>query len=189
MTSTEKLNAALWVRNYADFLFNFALQRVNDEETANDLVQETFLSGLEKSYTFEGKCTEFTWLRTILSNKIIDYYRKQSSGLNALLERRDYQQGFEECFDEDDNWAEAHLPEPLAVAGHDRIAVKEFYGTLECCMKKLPALWMSVFKMKHLDEEKSEVICQELRISTSNYWVIVHRAKLSLRECLHNHWL
>jgi RNA polymerase sigma-70 factor (ECF subfamily) len=189
MSKNEKLNEALWVKSYADFLFNFAFQRVNDEDTANDLVQETFLSGLEKAHTFEGKCSELTWLRVILSNKIIDYYRKQSSGLNALLERRDDQQGYEDCFDDDNYWVPLRAPQEIEVTGHDKIAVKEFYGSLDGCMRKLPALWMSVFKMKHLDEEKSEVICQELRISTSNYWVIVHRAKLSLRECLQNHWL
>src|SRR5882757_9316941 len=89
MKTMEKMNATLWVKNYGDYLYHYAWRRVNDQETANELLQETFLSGLEKSDTFEGKCSELTWLRTILNNKIIDHYRRRSSGLNSLLELRE----------------------------------------------------------------------------------------------------
>jgi hypothetical protein len=37
-------------------------------------------------------------------------------------------------------------------------------------------------------EKKTEIICQELELSTTNYWQIIHRAKLQLRHCLENKW-
>ncbi len=171
MNTTEKINPALWVKNYGSYLYHFAWRRVNDEEMANDLVQETFLAGLEKGYTFEGKCSELTWLRTILSNKIIDHYRKRSSGLNSLLELHYYDA----------------LSDLSGGEDQDRIAQKEFYVILDDCMKRLPVLWMTVFKMKHLDHEKAEVICRQLQISSANYWVIAHRAKIRVREYLRNY--
>jgi RNA polymerase sigma factor (sigma-70 family) len=70
-----------WVNNYADHLYTFAVFRVNDEELAQDLVQETFLAALQRVEKFEGRCTEKTWLTAILKNKIIDVYRSKSSGL------------------------------------------------------------------------------------------------------------
>ncbi len=172
MNTTEKLNAALWVKNYGAYLYHYAWRRVNDQETANDLVQETFLSGLEKSHTFEGKCSELTWLRTILNNKIIDHYRRRSSRLNSLLELLDSKE----------------VSNDYAADDRDRIAEQEFYTVLDCFLKRLPELWMTVFKMKHLEQEKTETICSQLQISSANYWVISHRAKVRVREYLRNYW-
>jgi DNA-directed RNA polymerase specialized sigma24 family protein len=56
-------------------------------------------------------------------------------------------------------------------------------------MEKLPALWLSVFTMKLIEEEATETICTELRVSASNFWVIIHRAKLNLRACLQKNWI
>lgn len=66
---------------------------------------------------------------------------------------------------------------------------KELEKILGQCMEKLPALWAAVFSMKYLDDEKSDQICKELNLSPSNYWVIIHRAKLSLRAYLEKNWL
>lgn len=178
----------MWVKNYADFLYNFALQRVNDEEQAHDLVQDTFLSALEKMDTFEGNSSELTWLRSILRNKIIDFYRKKASSRMVKISQ-DADEGVSDFFDENGIWKEAHIPKPFAVEGHDRMNTKEFYSMLAACMKKMPGLWTAVFTMKFMDEEKTENICKSLRITASNCWVVIHRAKLSLRECIQRNWL
>ncbi|WP_369293337.1 MULTISPECIES: hypothetical protein [Streptomyces] len=34
----------------------------------------------------------------------------------------------------------------------------------------------------------SETICKELNISASNYWVLIHRAKVQLRGCIEKKW-
>lgn len=172
MNTTKKLNAAFWVKDYGNYLYRYASRRVSDQETANDLVQETFLAALEKAGTFEGKCSELTWLRTILSNKIIDHYRKRSSGLNALLELR----------------VDGLQPDEFAANDRDKLGEQEFYAILDCCLKRLPELWMTVFRMKHLENEKSEVICSRLQLTSSNYWVIAHRARLRVREYLRSYW-
>src|SRR5258708_39575098 len=75
----NKLNPHQWVEAHVDYLYAYAITRINDEEQARDLVQETFLAALEKVNTFEGKSSERTWLTAILRYKIIDVYRKKSS--------------------------------------------------------------------------------------------------------------
>src|SRR6195952_568798 len=77
----NQLDPHQWVKAHADYLYAYARARINDEEQARDLVQETFLAALEKVDKFEGKSSERTWLTAILRNKIIDVYRKKSSGL------------------------------------------------------------------------------------------------------------
>ena len=46
----------------------------------------------------------------------------------------------------------------------------------------------AAFVLKYLDNEESEMICKSLDISPSNFWVIIHRAKLQLRGCLDKNW-
>lgn len=185
----HQLEPKNWVKAYADYLYMYAITRVNNEEQAQDLVQETFLAGLNGMARFAGKSSERTWLTAILKNKIIDVYRKKSSGLkteeltNAEGEVIDF-------FDEHDgHWKTEHRPQPFGLDTYDPLEGKEFNGILKKCMEKLPALWLSVFTMKHLDDEPTDTVCAELKISTSNYWVIIHRAKLNLRACLQKNWI
>jgi len=60
-----------WVEQHGNYLFNYAIVRVNDREKAEDLVQETFLAGLKAQDNFQGKSSERTWLISILKRKII----------------------------------------------------------------------------------------------------------------------
>ncbi|WP_316821737.1 sigma-70 family RNA polymerase sigma factor [Pedobacter gandavensis] len=179
-----------WTANYADYLYNYAFMRVNDKEEAQDLVQETFLAALEKTKNFEGKSTEKTWLTAILKYKIIDHYRKKSSGLiskNLVLEEENIQTDF---FNQDDgHWKPPHEPKEFPAQQPEPLQHQEFHKVLNSCMKKLPDLWFAVFSMKHIDEEETTVICTQLKVSPSNFWVIIHRAKLSLRACLQKYWI
>ena len=55
-------------------------------------------------------------------------------------------------------------------------------------MNALPEKWNAAMKLKYLTEKNGENICQELGITTSNFWQIVHRAKLQLRDCIDKNW-
>lgn len=177
-----------WVGIYADYLYAFARKRIADDELVKDLVQETFLAALQKVRNFEGKSSERTWLTAILKNKIIDVYRKKSSViissnvLSAEREQKDF-------FADDGHWNKEHRPLVFGIEGHQNLDNKEFNKILKQCMEKLPALWFAVFTMKHIDEESSETICTELKVSAANFWVIIHRAKLNLRACLQKNWV
>jgi RNA polymerase sigma-70 factor (ECF subfamily) len=151
-------------------------------------VQETFLAALQRTAAFEGKSSERTWLTAILKNKIIDVYRKRSSGLKPMEITGSAPQ--EDFFNTDDgHWKREHWPQPFGVEEYDPLHNKEFNQVLQLCMQKLPALWLSVFTMKHMDDAASENICSELKISPNNFWVIIHRAKLNLRACLQKNWI
>lgn len=178
-----------WVQAHADYLYSYTRARVSDEEQARDLVQETFLAGLEKISTFEGRSSERTWLTAILRNKIIDHYRKKSSVLlNAEIKRAEDEQV--DFFNSDDgHWNSEPAPKHFGIDDYDPLQGKEFDHILMKCMQKLPTLWLSVFTMKHMDEESTDTILAELKLTSSNFWVIIHRAKLNLRACLQKNWI
>lgn len=179
---------SLWVSNYADYLYRYAYTRIDDNEHARDLVQETFLAALESWERFDGRSSEKTWLTAILKNKIFDVYRKKSTALNKQsisLNGLDN----DEFFESNGHWKKEHYPESFGIEEPLELENKEFDSILKACMKKLPPLWKSVFSMKHIDEETSETICAQLNLTTSNFWVISHRAKVCLRECLQRNWI
>ncbi len=185
----HQLNPHKWVTAHADYLYGFAITRINDNELAKDLVQETFLAALQKVESFAGKSSERTWLTAILKNKIIDVYRKKSSGLKNIdvKEAEDEQEDF---FNKDDgHWTSNSGPKEFGIEDKDVLVSKEFESIMQRCLQKLPVLWMSVFTMKHIDEEPTETICTELRVTQANFWVIIHRAKLNLRACLQKNWI
>ncbi len=45
-----------------------------------------------------------------------------------------------------------------------------------------------MFSLRFVEEVSGEQICQQLGITSANYWVIIHRAKLQLRKCLEKNW-
>ena len=175
-----------WVERYADHLYSYAYIRLDHEEQARDLVQETFLAALEKVSEFRGSSSERTWLTAILKYKIIDVYRKRNSGLRT--ERMEEEPELEFFEKDNGHWKEAYSPRPIGVEGADPLANKELAAILKKCLQKLPALWLSVFTMKHLDDAATEIICRELKVTASNFWVIIHRAKLNLRACIQKSW-
>lgn len=183
---TELLNPKNWVKNYSEQLFRFALQRVNDRENAKDIVQETFLAAYKNLENFKGEVSEKNWLFIILKNKIIDYYRKKSNQLFSEL--GECEEAFENYFDETGHWKKEFAPRNWNANYNNPVESKEFFEILDRCLRKLSEITRIVFTLKYLDEKESEEICKELMITSSNYWVMIHRAKLQLRTCIEKNW-
>ena len=65
---------------------------------------------------------------------------------------------------------------------------QEFFDILDICLDKLPPNTARVFVMREVMELDSDEICKELTITANNLWVILYRARMSLRECLEKNW-
>ncbi|MBB5438105.1 RNA polymerase sigma-70 factor (ECF subfamily) [Pedobacter sp. AK017] len=189
ISESHTLHPQYWVSKHADYLYAYALVRINDQDQARDIVQEVFLAALESAEKFEGRSSERTWLTAILKFKVIDFYRKNSkkykpADINNLDEEH------EDFFDtQDGHWNDHHRPRELGIEHPDALENKEFQKILQQCMEKLPGLWLAVFTMKHMDDEATETICRELKVTASNFWVIIHRTKVNLRSCLQKNWI
>jgi RNA polymerase sigma-70 factor (ECF subfamily) len=57
------------------------------------------------------------------------------------------------------------------------------------CLNELPEKWNLALTYKYLTNKKTEEICQELNLATTNYWQIVHRAKLLLKKSVESKWI
>lgn len=180
----NKLNPDLWVDQYADYLFNYAVARVSDAEIAKDLVQETFLAGLKSAKNFQGAAAERTWLIAILKRKVIDYYRKINSKKGKAEVRITYSNQSDSAGD----WLEENVADPFSILENDEIENEELGLAIQECIAKLPKKQSAVFVMKTIRGLGTEDICNELGINPSNLWVMVHRARTSLMGCLNENW-
>lgn len=178
------LSPDTWVDNYADYLFNFAIARVNDYDLAKDLIQETFLAGVKSAKNFEGKSSEKTWLVAILKRKIIDYYRK----INSKKGQAEIRVSFYDDGENEGNWIEDRVPQSWSYTSDKEIENEELADQLNKCINSLPEKYAIAFKMKTIQEFETEDICNELGISSSNLWVIIHRARTQLRQCMEKNW-
>ncbi|HEY0887490.1 MAG TPA: sigma factor-like helix-turn-helix DNA-binding protein, partial [Ramlibacter sp.] len=65
---------------------------------------------------------------------------------------------------------------------------KEFWAVFDACLNNLPEQIARVYMMREFLEFETGEICRQLGISNGNCWVILHRARMGLRECLENRW-
>ncbi len=181
---THELHPEKWVDNYADYLYNYAVGRVSDSEIAKDLVQETFVAGLNSAKNYKGDAAERTWLIAILKRKVIDHYRKINSKKGKAEVRMNYNSGNEE----EGDWLEERVADPFSKGGDDALENEELGNAIQECIGKLPQKQSLVFTMKTIQGMSTEDICNELGINPSNLWVMIHRARTALMGCLNQNW-
>jgi RNA polymerase sigma-70 factor (ECF subfamily) len=179
------LDCSQWISKYGNRLFGYAMFRVRQRELAEDLVQETLLSAVRARESFEGRASVYTWLVTILRNKIVDHLRKTSKMSSVSYDEDPFEVG-QELFNrfglwktDFQQWGES--PESLL----DR---KQFRSQIEHCIEKLPQRYREAFIFKVVDGLGTDEICDMLGISANNLWVILYRARMGLRKCLDENW-
>lgn len=166
-------------------LFRYALLQLRDAALAEDAL----LAALQEPAAFEGKAGMRTWLIGILKHKIADHWRR-SSRETALPEcSRSDEDESEDC--EDDFFlADGHWNSRPAAWSDPEAALnrQEFWAIYEACQNNLPPKMAHVFMLRELVGLEAEEICTETGLTSANYWVTMHRARLRLRECLEIRW-
>jgi len=173
-----------WIDLHSNYMYNYTITRVSKHELAKDLVQETFFSGLKAMKNFKGQASERTWLISILKRKIIDYYRK----INSKKGSAEVRMSFYEDGENKGKWLEERVPSAWENEADATIENTELKSAIDLCIDKLPEKYRMVFLLKTVQNYETEEICNELSITPSNLWVIIHRARVQLRACLEGNW-
>ena len=183
METSTKTDLVQWVETYTNGLYTWALHKVSDSELAKDLVQDTFLVASEKLTSFKGNSSPKTWLFSILNHKIIDYYRKKVKYPSSVEHHSE-----SIYFNKNQEWLLEKRPKNWHEDESNLLDDDEFQTVLKKCLEALPEKWNTCVKLKYLMNKNGDEICQELNITPSNFWQIVHRAKLQLRDCVETNW-
>ena len=168
------------------YLLRVARLQLRNDELAEDVVQDTLVAALQAAAGFSGKSSVKTWLTGILKHKIVDEIRRKRAAPSfAPLAEESQIDDFDALFDETGHW-----DNPPANWGSPEGALerREFFDILELCLDQLPPNTARVFVMREVMELDSAEICKELAITATNLWVIMYRARMSLRECLEKNW-
>lgn len=176
--SDSSIDTTKLVEDHSDYLLAFAMKKIRDLELGKDLVQDTFISALTKLDTFENRSNIRTWLTSILNRKIIDHWRK------AETRYTDPVSSFFDQEDPDKHWVTNTKNSAELDNIEKRIIKEESHQELHDCIDVLPEKWRGIVSSKYLEEKISDEICKDFEITPSNLWVIIHRSKLLLRDCL-----
>ena len=169
------------------YLLRYALLQLRDRDSAEDVVQETMLAALEGRARFAGKSSVKTWLTGILKHKIIDLIRRRAREQPLIGDDNDGSEAdaADALFQADGHWQQF----PADWGSPERaLEDKRFREAFELCAKAMPLRTARVFMMREVLELSTEEICKELGITPTNLWVILHRARLALRECIEIKW-
>jgi len=164
-------------------LLKYATLQLRNAAWAEDAVSETLLAALERPQSFAGQSQLKTWLIGILKHKLVDQIRRNSKEMSSTAE--DGQELDDELFHPDGHWRET--PQDWGDPEHC-LRQADFFAVLEACVDKLPGVQGRLFMMREWLELDTEEICKELSISPTNLWVMLHRARLRLRDCLQIGW-
>jgi RNA polymerase sigma-70 factor (ECF subfamily) len=192
LSQSGSLDPQRWIDEHGDYLYSIAFLRLRDAGASEDAVQETFLSALKARDQFAGRSSVRTWLVSILKNKIIDILRKRFREAEITREEEvadDQLDGFNHEGQWVGHWAPGWRPVEWADDPSRLLEKKEFWRVLGECLAKLPTRMSTVFVLYEIEEQPSEDICKELGISSSNLWVLLHRARHQLRLCLEKDWI
>ncbi|BDS09966.1 sigma-70 family RNA polymerase sigma factor [Aureispira anguillae] len=183
---SKEINVADWVNAYGDELYRYAYSKTGDSHVSEDLVQDAFLGALQNTTDQSEIKNQKSWLFSILRNKVVDYYRelerksKKENNWDTNLE-------LDVHFTSMGMWRTSE--KAMVWNNTENLATnKEFNAILDACLTKLPKHYQAVVRLKIMEDERTDCICEDLGISTSNLWQIIHRTKLRLRKCINKHW-
>lgn len=145
-----------------------------DRERAEDVVQATLLTFIEKADQFDGRARVRTWLFGILYKKVSEARRAilrngQTDDIDGVMERR---------FDVSGSWSRP----PRPADGH--LAEEDVRRRMQECMDGLPERHRMAFVLREVEGLSTGEICKILDVTSNNLGVIYYRARNSLRECL-----
>jgi RNA polymerase sigma-70 factor (ECF subfamily) len=153
-------------------VYALCLRIAGNMTEAEDLTQEVFLLLLRKIHTFRGDSAFSTWLHRLTVNLVLMHLRKKQLPVVSI----------EANPDTDENAGSLTIdmgaPDLLLEGSIDRI-------NLERCIEQLPAGYRTMFVLHDIEgyehNEIAEILGRSIGVSKSQ----LHKARLRLRELLH----
>ena len=171
-------------------MLKFAHLQLRNESLAEDVVQEALAAAFAGAKEFEGRSAVKTWVFSILRNKIVDQirYQNRTTNISALMPQEEgLDEAFESLFKTNAHWSPGARPTNWGNP-EETLREQRFWDVFDACLKHLPENTARVFMMREFLEFETSEVCEELKITTSNCNVILHRARNALRGCLNTHW-
>jgi len=175
------------IAEHHNYLLRFARLQLRNDAWAEDAASETMLAALSKPQSFGNRSQLKTWLVGILKHKIIDCLRQRQR--EVVLDIDAGYDGSEEL-DALAFKADGHFQTEPSDWGNPEQDLRsaQFFAVMDLCVEKLPPVQGRLFLMREWLELSSDEVCKEMKLTQTNMYVQLHRARLRLRECLELNW-
>jgi RNA polymerase sigma-70 factor (ECF subfamily) len=170
-------------------LIRMAMRHVADRDVAEEVVQDTWIAVIDGIKRFEGRSSLSTWIFSILIHKAKDRGVRESKHINfSALESYD-EEGGEEAVDPSRFHPSGELaghwalpPQPWDEQTPERLlASKQAFAALSKAVDELPRGLRDVLVLKDVEGLESDEICERLKITETNLYVRLHRARERVR--------
>ena len=161
---------------YEQRVYSLALRMLRQEQDAEDVTQQTFLSALEGLGGFRGDASFATWLLRIASHAALKVIRKRK-GLDTV--------SLEAATEETDSYDTIPHPEYIAdwrQSPEELVRKNEIQRLLEDALAKLDEKHRLVFLLRDVEGLSVKEAAEALGLSEANTKVRLLRARLQLRE-------
>ena len=156
---------------YSDRIYNLALRILRNREDAEDVLQETFLTVLQKLNTFDGRSNFFTWIYRIATNASLMKLRKKRLVFAELPENPDLGPRYEEQNIVD--WSQ----DPSF-----NIQNEEIKKIIDKAINQLSEIYRTVFILRDIEQLSIKETSKILIISEENVKIRLKRARMFLRD-------
>lgn len=154
---------------------------VKNQATAEEIVQETWVAVLENIAGFEGRSSLAGWIYSILMNKART--RLKRDGRSISFEDNGEEDSLQAAFDGRGRWKDR--PELWDDLTPERIlAGKTALDHVSLAIGRLPPAQRAVILLRGQADLDPAEICDILDISPANMRVLLHRARLAVRDTL-----
>ncbi len=179
------INPEEWVDRYGDHLFHLALERLRGTEEAENIVEKTFLAALQSKSSPAQNSPERPWLVDILKGQIVDRLREKYREKPAA-NLQENEEAINSFFDLSNHFKK----QPSGWFPRHEKLLKDhgFCKVFRKCLEKLPQATRDAFILKDMENVNDQTICEILNITPLNLEVMLHRARLQIRQGLEINW-
>jgi RNA polymerase sigma-70 factor (ECF subfamily) len=171
------------VDRYHGGLVRMALHYVADLSVAEEVVQEAWIGLLEGLGRFEGRSSLKSWLYSIVIHKAKDRGVREKRYVSMTAADDEDDTRAPSCFTPAGDWAQ--LPQSWDEITPERVlSSKQMYGKLQAAIADLPETLREVLILRDVEEWDAKEICASLKITETNLYVRLHRARERVRAAL-----
>jgi RNA polymerase sigma-70 factor (ECF subfamily) len=161
-------------RDHVDLVYRYAYRLCGDMESANDLVQETFLNAFRGMNAFRGDAQVSTWLYTIASRAAMRLRRKRKGAPEREL-------SLEEFIPTSDG--EFRLQIPIeGLTPEQALENKELREALDHAINKLPKKYRIALVLRDMEGLSAKGVSGIMGLSERAVKSRLHRARLFVRR-------
>ena len=164
------------VRDYQTRLQRLAESVVPSRAVAEEVVQDTWLAVLRGVERFEGRSSFKTWLFHVLLNRARSAAGREHRAPPLAHE------DLGERFDAAGAWATP--PVPWSEEAEDRLVAEQLVTHVRQLLPELPEAQRQVLLLRDVEGLPAPDVCELLGVSDGNQRVLLHRARVHLRQQL-----